>query len=84
MHFRLYWDPEWTVLQNFSSGLLKVAKFDFFLDRTAGTRETEGKLPWHELPVAADRCRNHRRHIVMFGIVFQTLLLRFLLMVPVQ
>ena len=70
MHFRLYWDPEWTVLQIFSPGLWKVAKFVFFLDRTAGIRETEGKLPWHELLIAADRCRYHRQHIAMFGIVF--------------
>ena len=84
MHFRLYWDPGWTVLQILSPGVEKVANIDFFLDRTAGIRETEGKLPWHELPVAADRCRYHRRHIAIFGIVFQTLLLRFFLTAPVQ
>ena len=47
-------------------------------------REAEGKLPWHELPVAANCCRYHRRHITISGILFQTLLLRFFLTVPVQ
>ena len=82
MHFRLYWRPESTVHQNFSSGGWKVAKFEFFLDRSAGTRDTEGKLRWHELPVAVDYY--HKRHIAMFQMVLYMLLWRILLTVPVQ